>query len=160
SPNLAERGCPGAEPAFLRRVPAAVALYRRGVGGMTITLADALALIQGKGPAPVLLVDTCNFLDLFRSDSAKPRVPHEEIRAAADLLSLVTATPDSVHLLVPELVPREYTDHANSIQAKFSEWTELHDANQDWLVRACRSVALALPAPHPVHPHGIATLLR
>jgi hypothetical protein len=127
---------------------------------MTISIADASALIQSKDPAPVILVDTCNFLDIFRSDPAKPRVPHQEIRAAADLLDLLTATPDAVHLLVPELIPREYTDHANPIQTKFGEWTELHDANQDWLAEACLSVALVLPTPHMVHPHGIAALLR
>ena len=85
---------------------------------MTISLADACALVQSKAPAPVILVDTCNFLDLFRSDPAKPRVPYQEIRAAADLLDLLTARPDAVHLLVPELIPREYTDHANPIQTK------------------------------------------
>jgi hypothetical protein len=127
---------------------------------MTISIADACALVQGKSPAPVMFVDTCNFLDLFRSDPAKPRTPHREIRTAADLLDLLTATPEAVHLFVPELVPREYADHANSIQAKFGEWTELHDANQDWLAEACLSVALALPMPFLVHPHGIAALLR
>jgi hypothetical protein len=127
---------------------------------MTISLGDACALIQGKAPAPLLLVDTCNFLDIFRSDPAKPRGPHQEIRTAADLLDLLTATPDAVHLVVPELIPREYTDHANPIQIKFGEWTELHDANQNWLVEASLSVALTLPMPYMVHPHGIAALLR
>lgn len=127
---------------------------------MTISIADACALVQSKAPAPVILVDTCNFLDIFRSDPAKPRVPHQEIRAAADLLNLLTARPDAVHLLVPELIPREYTDHANPIQTKFGEWTELHDAKQDWLVESCLSVALALPVPARVHPHGIAARLR
>jgi len=65
-----------------------------------------------------------------------------------------------LYLLVPELIPREYADHANSIQAKFAEWTELHDANQEWLVEACLSVALALPMPYMVHPHGVAALLQ
>src|SRR5207302_1619021 len=126
----------------------------------TISIGDACAFVQGKAPAPVILVDTCNFLDIFRSDPAKPRVPHQEIRAAADLLDLLTATPDAVHLLLPELIPREYTDHADPIQTKFGEWTELHDANQDWLVEACLSVALALPMPYMVFSHGIAALLR
>ena len=42
---------------------------------MTIAIADACALVQSKAPAPVILVDTCNFLDIFRPEPAKPRVP-------------------------------------------------------------------------------------
>jgi hypothetical protein len=141
-------------------MPPAVAVCGRGFGRITISIADACALIQSKAPAPVILIDACNFLDIFRSDPAKPRVPHQEIRAAADLLDLLTTTPEAAHLLLPELIPREYTDHADPIQTKFGEWTELHDANQDWLAEACLSVALALPMPHLVHPHGIAALLR
>ena len=133
---------------------------------MTITIADAFAHIQAQPPAPVILIDTCSFLDLFRPDETQtrspfqPRAPHQEIRAGADLLDLATALPDAVHLIVPELVPREYADHANAIQTKFGEWTELHDRNQDWLVEASLCVALALPAPHMVHPHGLAARLR
>jgi hypothetical protein len=51
-------------------------------------------------------------------------------------------------------------DHATAIETQFGKWTELHDKNQDWLVEAGLSVALALPAPHLVHPHGLAALLR
>jgi hypothetical protein len=127
---------------------------------MTISIADVFDQIRAKPPVPVILVDTCNFLDLFRSDPMKPRVPHQEIRAAVDLLDLLNATPDAAHLVVPELIPREYTDNAGPIQTKFANWTELHDTNQDWLVEACVSVAVALPVPHRVHPHGIAALLR
>jgi hypothetical protein len=133
---------------------------------MTISLADAFARIQAEPPAPVILIDTCSFLDLFRTDESQtkvpyqPRVPHQEIRDAADLLALVNATPEAVHLIVPELVPREYTDHAAAIQAQFGKWTELHDKNQDWLLEASLSVTLALPAPFPVHPHGLAARLR
>jgi hypothetical protein len=133
---------------------------------MTISLADAVAQIQAGSPAPVIFIDTCSFLDLFRTDEShtkvpyQPRVPHQEIRDAADLLALVNATPEAVHLIVPELVPREYTDHAAAVQAQFGKWTEIHDNNQDWLLEASLSVALALPAPFPVHPHGLAALLR
>jgi hypothetical protein len=133
---------------------------------MTIALADAFSQIQAAAPAPVILIDTCTFLDLFRADESQtripyqPRAPHQEIRAAADLLALVNATPGAAHLIVPELVPREYTDHADAIQGQFRKWTELHDRNQDWLVEAGLSVALTLPTPHPVHPHDLAALLR
>jgi hypothetical protein len=133
---------------------------------MTISLADAFAHIQAGPPAPLIFIDTCSFLDLFRTDESQtkvpyqPRAPHQEIRDAAALLALLNATPGAAHLILPELVPREYLDHAGAIQAQFGKWTELHDKNQDWLVEASLSVALALPAPHPVHPHGLAALLR
>ena len=84
----------------------------------------------------------------------------QEIRAAADLLDLLTATPDAAHLIVPELIPREYTDHADAIQRAFGVWTELHVTNQGWVFDAFACVALTLPAPNPVHPHGLAARLR
>jgi hypothetical protein len=127
---------------------------------MTISLTDALAHIMSRPAVPVILVDTCNFLDLFRSDPTKPRVSQQEIRAAVDLLDLLNATPDAAHLLVPELIPREYLDHADTIQRAFGGWTERHDTNQTWVFDASACVALALPVPHPVHPHGLAARLR
>jgi hypothetical protein len=133
---------------------------------MTISLADAFARIQAGPPAPIIFIDTCVFLDLFRADESQtkvpyePRAPHREIRDAADLLALVNATPEAAHLIVPELVPREYSDHATAVQAQFGKWTELHDKNQDWLREASLSVALTLPAPHSVHPYNLASLLR
>jgi hypothetical protein len=133
---------------------------------MTISLADAFAHIHAGPPAPVILLDTCSFLDLFRTDESQtkvpyqPRAPHQEIRDAADLLALVNAAPGAAHLIVPELVPREYADHTAAIQAQFGKWTELHDKNQNWFLEASLSVALALPAPHPVHPYDLAALLR
>ena len=53
---------------------------------MTVSLADAFARIQGGPPAPVMLIDTCSFLDLFRTDESQTKVPyqprgtHQEIR--------------------------------------------------------------------------------
>src|SRR5207302_10783235 len=106
------------------------AVRGRGVSCMTITIADAFAYIQAQPPVPVILVDTCSFLDLFRADETatklpfQPRVPHQEIRSAADLLDSVTVLPGAAHLIVPELIPREYMDHATTIQAKLEEWTK------------------------------------
>ena len=79
---------------------------------MTIAIADACALVQSKAPAPVILVDTCNFLDIFRSDPAKPRGPHQEIRAAADLLDLLTATPDAAECAGMRTRARRVPAHA------------------------------------------------
>jgi hypothetical protein len=78
---------------------------------MTISLADVFAQIQPSPSAPVILIDTCSFLDLFRTDESQTKVPyqprahHQEIWDAADLLALVNATPGAAHLIVPELVP-------------------------------------------------------
>lgn len=126
------------------------------------TIGEAFDFIRANPPAPIILIDTCSFLDLFRRDvkRSQPRVPHLEIRAAADLLDLVNSPPIAVHLIVPELIPREYTDNADGVQKEFGGWTELHDQNQDWLVEASSCVALALPAPFEVHPQGLAALLR
>ena len=124
---------------------------------MTITIAAAVAHIQARPPAPVIFIDTCSFLDLFRPDetqsgvSFKPRAPHQEIQTAAELLNLVRVLPNAAHLIVPELIPREYVDHADAIQTKFGKWTELHDQNQDWLFEASLCVAAALPMPYMVH---------
>jgi hypothetical protein len=128
---------------------------------MTIRIADAVTYILAQPPVPVILIDTCSFVDLFRRDGGRfqPRVPTQEIRAA-DLLDLVTTNPDAAHLIVPELIPREYADHADQEEATFAGWTAFHDQNQDWLVEASLCVALALPAPFPVHPVGLAARLR
>jgi hypothetical protein len=83
---------------------------------MTVSIADAFDKIRSEPPVTVILVDTCTFLDLFRSDATKPRVPHQEIQAAADLLELLNVTPPAAHLIVPELVPREYADHAGALE--------------------------------------------
>lgn len=127
---------------------------------MTISISGALAHIMTKPDVPVILVDTCNFLDLFRSDAMKPRVPQQEIRAAADLLDLLNTTPDVAHFLVPELIAREYSDHADTIQKGFGGWTERHDTNQTWVFDASACVSLTLPTPHHVHPHDLAAKLR
>lgn len=55
-------------------------------------------------PAPVAILDTCNFLDLVRRDTTRqqPRVPAEEIRIASELLQLVTARSQLVPAPVPQ----------------------------------------------------------
>jgi hypothetical protein len=129
---------------------------------MTISIADAVSQVQAQGPVPVILIDTCSLVDLFRRDEKRfePRVPPEEIRVAADLLDLVTALPQAVHLLVPELVPGEYSEHADREEALFEGWTRFHDQNQDWLAEASSCVALAIPLPLKVQPLGLAARLR
>jgi len=45
------------------------------------------------------------------------------------------------HLVVPELVPGEFADHASRIEREFDGWLGFHDENQDWLAEAapCRN---------------------
>lgn len=116
----------------------------------------AVARIVGQ-PAPVIIIDTCNFLDLFRRDPARqqPRVPVQEIRIAFEILQLVTARPDAVHLVVPELVPGEFADHADRIEADYDRWLKFHDENQDWLAEAAIYVGITLARPLAVHPLGL-----
>ena len=113
-------------------------------------------------PAPVFIIDTCNFLDLFRRDTARPqpRVTAEEIRTASRLLDEVTTRPDAVHLVVPELVPLEFADHADRIEAEFEAWLQAHDANQGWLAEAARWVGTALPNPLEVYPFRLQARFR
>jgi len=125
----------------------------------SITAAVAQIIAQ---PAPVAILDTCNFLDLFRRDTTRqqPRVPAEEIQTASKLLGLVTARPVGVQLVVPELVPGEFADHANRIEREFDEWLEFHDQNQDWVAKAAIWVGTALPTPLAVHPLGLHAAFR
>ena len=82
---------------------------------MIISIGDAVTSILNQQAAPVILMDTCSFLDLFRRDEkrSQPRVVAQEIRTAAELLELLTRFPGAAHLLVPELIPQEYNDHAD-----------------------------------------------
>lgn len=125
------------------------------------TIRAAVAQIIAQS-APVVIIDTCNFIDLFRRDSTRqqPRVPPEEIRTAAELLRLVIARPDAVHLIVPELVPGEFSDHADRIEAEFQGWFAFHDANQEWLAQAAPWVGTIVPGRLPVDPLGLHAAFR
>jgi hypothetical protein len=108
-------------------------------------------------PAPVLILDTCNFLDLFRRDTVRqqPRVPAEEIQFASELLRTAIDQPAAVHLVVPELVPGEFADHADRIEREFDDWLGAHDENQIWLAEAAPWVGTTLPSPSAVQPLGL-----
>lgn len=128
---------------------------------MTISIAEAVAHILDQPAAPVILMDTCSFVDLFRADDkGSPRVVHQEIQEAADLLELLTNSPSVAHLFVPELIPREYADHADRQEHLFRKWTDFHDKNQNWIFEACACIELALPFPILIQPFDIAAKLR
>jgi hypothetical protein len=125
----------------------------------SIPAATARFLAQ---PAPVLIIDTCNFLDLFRRDPTRqqPRVSAEEIRIASALLETVITRPGAVHLVVPELVPGEFADHSDRIEREFDEWLGAHDKNQSWLAAAAPWVGIATPSPSAVQSLGLHAGLR
>ena len=126
-----------------------------------ITISAAVAQIIAQ-PAPVIILDTCNLLDLFRRDSTRqqPRVPSEEIGVASQLLQLAPGRPTAIHLVVPELVPGEFADHADRIEKEFDRWLEFHDDNQAWLEEAAPWVGISLPTFLAVHPLGLHAAFR
>ena len=101
--------------------------------------------------APVFVLDTCNFLDLFRRDVShmRPKVQANEIAHAVGLLKLVSSQPKEMHLVVPELVPIEYAANANAVEREFAKWIEFHDENVEWLSAVGSSVSAATTTPHP-----------
>jgi hypothetical protein len=125
------------------------------------TIPAAVARIVAQ-PAPVLILDTCNVLDLFRRDTVRhqPRVPPEEIRFASEVLRGAIDRPPTVHLVVPELVPGEFADHADRIEREFDKWLGGHDENQKWLTEAAPWVGTTLPSPLVVRPFGLHTQFR
>lgn len=115
-----------------------------------------------QAPAPVFVVDTCNLLDLFRRDEKqqRPRVGPTELQAAVDLVQLLASRPHEAHLIVPELVPREYADHANEIEQGLKRWVEFHDRNQEWLADAAALFAVPLLPSALVQTFGIHSRCR
>jgi len=128
-------------------------------------LAEVAERIRAK-PAPVLIVDTCNFLDLFRvarptKDAAERRVELAELLAAVELLKLLGSPDPPLYHVVPELVPGEFKDNATEkVEEPFRLWLDAHDKNQQWLSGAGYAVGLALPTPVPVQPFHLSGRLR
>lgn len=69
-------------------------------------------------------------------------------------------TPPALHLLVPELVPREFADHADNVQKDFARWTQRHDTNQLWLVETSTQVGQPVLPHNPMAFQNLATALR
>ena len=117
---------------------------------MTAISDAADAIIQS--PAPVLIIDTCCFLDLFRRDDGTkwPRVPSEEIGAAAEFLKRAKSRPSAVHIVVPELVPLEFQDNADDISKSLKNWSADYDDHQLWLFESVAHLGLSAPHPAPI----------
>jgi hypothetical protein len=113
-------------------------------------------------PAAVIAVDTCSLLDLFRlnTEDYQPRVPPDEIAAVAGFLQQLAVRSSVVHLVVPELIPREFTDHADQVEKEFQSWFKDHDANQHWLANSSRWIGFSAPTPLDVSPLGIPSRCR
>ncbi len=118
---------------------------------MKVTITEAAAKILAQPHVPVMLLDTCVFIDLFRGDEKRivRRVPVEEVQVALELMDLVSSRPNAVHLYVPELVPHEYLDNANKEQTVLNGWIEAMGESQEWLAKAAASFGY-LQQPFPV----------
>ncbi|HEX7379862.1 MAG TPA: hypothetical protein VF278_22240 [Pirellulales bacterium] len=79
----------------------------------------------------------------------------EEIGSAVEIHQCVTERPDTLYLVAPELVPGEYADHADRLEAELGGWLQFHDQNQEWLTATADWLAIAIPAFVPVRPLGI-----
>lgn len=133
---------------------------------MVNTIADAVAQIQAVA-APVFLIDTCNFIDLFRVQNddeqklRRPRVLVQEINAAIELLDFAKSLPRRVHVVVPELIPREYQENSDRIQKDFDNWMKSQDEFQQWLFEAASFFpGGGLPVPTKIQPFGLAAKIR
>ena len=117
-------------------------------------IAEVAARILAR-PATVLIIDTCIFLDLFRTDHGR-RADVEELKAAARVSQLLTASESALHLVVPELVPREFGDNADSdVGQPFRTWLDKHNENQLWLTTAGKVVGIEFPSQIPVVPRDV-----
>ena len=117
---------------------------------MTRIAAAAATILAA--PAPVFVIDTCSFIDLFRHDDSKKwqRVPSDEIRAAVELLSQATSSPKTAHLVVPELIPKEFSDNTRVVLTSAPDWPATHDAHQRWLFDTAGYLGVAFPTHFPI----------
>jgi len=128
-------------------------------------IADVASRIRAN-PAPVLIVDTCNFLDLFRvarptKDTAERRVELDELLAAVELLTLLGSPEPALYHVVPELVPGEFLDNAGvRVQEPFERWVEAHDKTQPWLAEAGKLIGVALPNRAEIRSADLPSRLR
>lgn len=66
-------------------------------------------------PAPVVFLDTCAILDVAR---ASARSQSDSVSAATDLVALAARNPPGIHLLVVDLVLREWNDGIGTTSAE------------------------------------------
>jgi hypothetical protein len=79
-------------------------------------IAEAVDLIAS-APAPVFILDSCVYLDLFRiRESGERPCGAEELLAANRFLASIVVSPCRAYLIAPELVPQEFEDNANDVE--------------------------------------------
>jgi hypothetical protein len=76
------------------------------------TIAQLVAHIQA-APAPVVFLDSCAILDVARA----PRDHPDSVKAASDLIQLLKRIPRAVHLLVSDIVQKEWDDNIASVNS-------------------------------------------
>lgn len=98
-----------------------------------MSITDAAGAIRAN-PVPVLIVDTCNYLDLVRvgKDGKGPYANAGEIAAAVELHT-AAEHPARLHLFVPEFVPGEWQDHADRHKDEVTVWARVLDEQLAWL---------------------------
>lgn len=113
-------------------------------------------------PAVVIAIDSCSLLDLFQleKNEKKCRPSVEDIRAVAEFLDRLSFSPNIAHLIVPELVPREFEDNADRVEKKSKDWFEFHDEKQLWLAESSKWLGFSPPTPLEVGPQDIPLLCR
>ncbi|QEH35644.1 hypothetical protein OJF2_41990 [Aquisphaera giovannonii] len=118
-----------------------------------IAIPEAAASIAEQ-PAPVIILDTCSLLDVFRwvDSEREPRASADEIRAASLLLRGAASSPVSFHLVVPELVEVEYGRKARNLEDSFQGWIRDHDKCGGWFAEAAPWIGIALQEPLRIEP--------
>ncbi|WP_165230216.1 PIN domain-containing protein [Aquisphaera insulae] len=97
-----------------------------------------------ENPSPVIFIDTCAFVDLFRHQEKEPlpTFKADDLSAAIEVRNSIQmefvegarrSLEGSVHLVVPELVPIEFKDHVDRIESNFRRWVEAQNESQKWL---------------------------
>ncbi len=125
------------------------------------SLSDAATRILA-APAPVLVLDTCSLLDLFRrhQNQPMPKTPPEEYRDVWEMGLLLSVRPGAIHLVVPELVPREYADNANAIEVELNRWCKQVDESLRWFTESAGWLRLEVPPTVSVQSFGVAAECR
>lgn len=110
-----------------------------------VSIAEVVERIRAT-PAPMLIVDSCNFLNLFEAEKGKLiTFGVEEVKAASRILHLLSGDGTELHLVVPELVPWEFQENTDEVLKRLLGWVRDYDDAQTQLATVCRAVGLQPP---------------
>jgi hypothetical protein len=119
---------------------------------MKLPIAEVAERIRAK-PGPVLIVDSCNFLNLFEADGNTPTpVGIVELKAAIRIHDALADQTRDLHLVVPELVPLEVRENSERVKVKIESWLRRFDTSRDWLSAVCEVFGREPPTFEAVSP--------